>query len=416
MMRAGCGISLHRDGETAAREAAAVALARAGVERAEAALLFATPHYGDDPTPLLRAAVHCLGTEAVVGASANGVLADGRVVEGEPGLAVLALTGVEAHPFLLSDLRGSEAAAGGEIASRLGGRARASDLVVLLPDPMALAMRPLLAGLREALAPAALVGAGAVNGVTPASLQWLGEEVATGALSGLVIRGSRRPRVRVTHACRPVTGPLTVTRASGHWILELDGRPALDVYREVARGPLAADLLRAASLLMVAIPSPETGESAPASQRAPGARHRQSQRGEGGESRPGRSSDPIAQGCYRVRNVVGFSEARGGFAVPEPMGRRQEIALVLREPEGAREALGAMLEEMREPEASLGLYFNCSGPGISPFGIPGLEAAYLERALGGVPLAGMLGSCEIGPLAGTTELLTYSGVLALVDA
>jgi small ligand-binding sensory domain FIST len=65
---------------------------------------------------------------------------------------------------------------------------------------------------------------------------------------------------------------------------------------------------------------------------------------------------------------------------------------------------------------ALGLYFDCCARGASFFGIPGLEAAYLQNALGDAPLAGMFGSCEIGPIAGRAELLTYTGVLALLDA
>ena len=33
-----------------------------------------------------------------------------------------------------------------------------------------------------------------------------------------------------------------------------------------------------------------------------------------------------------------------------------------------------------------------------------------------LPIAGMLGSCEIGPIGGVPRLLTYTGVLALLDA
>ena len=39
----------------------------------------------------------------------------------------------------------------------------------------------------------------------------------------------------------------------------------------------------------------------------------------------------------------------------------------------------------------------------------------LERALEPTPVGGMFGSCEIGPVGGVTELLTYSAVLALID-
>jgi small ligand-binding sensory domain FIST len=177
---------------------------------------------------------------------------------------------------------------------------------------------------------------------------------------------------------------LCVTRSEGHWIFELDGRPALDVYREAARGPLAEDLRRAAAFVLVALPQdPEA---------------------------------PLEPGGYRVRNVAGFAEERRAFALPEAPTQGDSIALVQREPESAREDLKHMLGQLAEPEPALGLYFNCCARGAGFFGVPGLEAAYLQRALGEAPVAGMFGSCEIGPIAGQTELLTYTGVLALLDA
>jgi small ligand-binding sensory domain FIST len=62
------------------------------------------------------------------------------------------------------------------------------------------------------------------------------------------------------------------------------------------------------------------------------------------------------------------------------------------------------------------LYFKCCARGAEFFGFPGLEAAYLERAFRDAPIAGLFGSCEIGPIAGTPELLTHTGVLALIDS
>ena len=71
-----------------------------------------------------------------------------------------------------------------------------------------------------------------------------------------------------------------------------------------------------------------------------------------------------------------------------------------------------------EPPA-FGLYFNCCARGASFFGVPGLEAAYLENAFPETPIAGMFGSFEVGPIGDPrdprVELLTYTGVLALFD-
>lgn len=395
MIRAGTGVSTRRDAHAALDEAVAAALEGLGAApRVDAALLFATPSLCSEPGPLLARACAALGTEGLVGALSYGVIARGRECD-DPGIAVLALSGVEARPFLFHDLAGNEAAVGGDLEDLLGAPARPEDLVILLPDPSGFDAAQLVEGLIPACGDAVVVGAGAADPALGRPLQWAGTQVASGALAGVVLRGARRPRIAVTQACRPLTGLLAVTRVQGHWILELDGRPALDVYREAVRGPLADDLRRAASFVLVAIP---------------------------------RSAEaPLATGNYLVRNLAGFATDQRAFATPELFQPGDEIALAMREPETAREDLRAMLEPIA---AALGgaaaapaarrdgaaLYFDCVARGRSLFGLEGLEVGYLESALRGVPLLGMFGSCEIGPVGGCTELLTYTGVLAVLEA
>ncbi|HEX5067622.1 MAG TPA: FIST N-terminal domain-containing protein [Myxococcota bacterium] len=382
MTRAGLGLSSREDAREAAEEAVAAAL-ETGL-RADGAVLLATPAYGSDMEALLAAAGDALGTQTVVGAHVHGVLGSGQEIEGGHGLAVLAIEGLELHGFLLEAGLGDEIGVAEEIAARLGNAPRPEDLVVLFPDPRAVHLHALLDGIRKELGPAQIVGAGAATLDASGPLQWCGREAATGAVSGLVLRGARVPRVGVTQACRPSSPLLTVTRTQGHWILELDGRPALDVYREVARGPLAEDLRRAAAFVLAALPrDPES---------------------------------PLAPGNYLVRNVAGFALEERALAIPEALAPGDRVAFVHRDPAAAREDLKAMLAQLREPQPAFGVYFDCCARGSSFFGVPGLEAAYLEESFGRVPVAGLFGSCEIGPVAGRPELLTYTGVLALVDS
>jgi small ligand-binding sensory domain FIST len=381
MLRTGVGFSTLRGARSAGREAAEIALAVAG--RAEAALLLATPAHAGELPALLSAVSEALGTRALAGASFHGVLAGGREHEGGPAVAVLAASGLTAEPFLISDLSGEEAEAGEQIAELLETAPRAEDLVIALPDPRALRPEPLLEGLSRALGEATVVGAGAMGALADPPLQWCGERIESGALAGLVLRGVKRPRIGVTQACRPATGLLTVTRVRGNWILELDGQPALDVYREAARQPLAADLRRAAAHLLVALPR-DAGET-------------------------------LAPGSYLVRNVAGFAPAENAFAIPERLAPGRRIALAHRDPEVAREDLKSMLAGLAGGAPAAALYFDCCARGSGFFGVQDLEAAYLERALGPTPLLGVFGSCEIGPIGGRTELLTYTGVLALLD-
>lgn len=379
---AGVGISRQLHVQAAVEEAARAALEP--IDTADTALLFAAPGAADELPGMLDAAVACLGTDRIVGATAHGVLGSGQEIEQESGLAILALAGVESLPFLLADPSGQEREACREIAAGLDGGPRPEDLVVLLPDPRSFDPDAFLPALREHLAPARVVGAGSGDPLSGQPLQWCGRSLESGGVAGLVIRGRRPARIGVTQACRPVTRPLTVTRAQGHWLLELDGRPALEVFREAAQGALARDLRRAAAFVLVALPADPDDAS-------------------------------LAAGSYRVRQVVGFEEKANAFAMAESAKPGDRLALVLREPESARADLKDMLARVEPPERGFGLYFDCCARGAGFFGVAGLEAAYLESRLGALPLAGMFGSCEIGPIGGRTELLTYTGVLALVD-
>jgi small ligand-binding sensory domain FIST len=346
----------------------------------DAALAFVTGRHGRELGPLLDVLQGTLGTRAIVGATAHGVVGAGQEVEASTAVSVLALEGLDTNPFLLPELGDSHA--GEELTARVG-LPQAEDLVILLPDPIAFRAESLLQRVREDLGSAAVVGAGAVEDGSGRAHQWCGDEILSGALAGLVVRGAAPPRVGVTQACRPVTDVHSITRTQGNWILEIDGRPALDVYRKAVGGALLDDLRRAAMFVLAAFPRSDV--------------------------------DPLSPGRYLVRHLVGFSEKERALAVPERVEPGDPIAFVHREPETAREDLKEMLAGLPPGDAVCGVWLDCCARGAGFFGVPGLEAAYLEQALGSTPVAGMLGSCEIGPVAERTELLTYTGVLALIQ-
>jgi len=450
MLRTGTGLGSDPDPREAARSACRRALAAlaagAGAPRPSGALLLASGGHAEAAPALLASAAELLGTEAIAGASVSGLWAPEQVgargrlgaagpgesaASGRPGapghgepagpagpagpaVGVVVFAGAAVEPFLLRDLEGSEGRGGPELARWLAGRGgppRAGDLVLLLPDADALALGPLAASLAEPLAPAAVAGVGAAEGPGGAPLGWCGREVANGSLAGLVVRGGPPARLAVAGAFRPVTEPLKVTRARGHWILGLDGRPALDVFREVAREPLSRDLRRAAEHVLVALP---------------------------------RGSGRLDRGELVVRRVAGFDPRRRAFAVPfrvggveaavetEPAGparrgagvggRRDarsadELVLAVRDPDWARRELKARLAELASgPPPALGLWLSCSVRSESLLGPPGLEAGYVESALGRGPLLGVLGPAQIGPVAGRAEALVHSGVGVVLES
>jgi small ligand-binding sensory domain FIST len=384
---AGVALSIHPDAARATAEAAEAALARLPGRRADAAFVFAAGH-GREAARVPAAARERLGIAALAGAAGHGVLAGASEEEERPAVAVLALAGLEATPVRLPELAGAEDAAGAELEGALGRSAEEGDLLVLFADPLALDAPRLLRALDEVLAPGSVVGAGAALGPDTA-LQWCGSEVVSGGACGLVLHLGRPARILLGQGCRPVTGPLVVTRADGHWLLELDGRPALDAYRDAAGGPLAADLRRAAECLLVALPPAGV---------APGA---------------GRSPHEPAGDGFVARGVAGFAPERRALALPDEVRVGTALRLALRDGDLARDDLARALASAEGPPAAV-LYVSCPGRGQRLFRHAGLEAAYVARALEPAPVGGLFGSFQLGPVAGATQLLTYAGVLTLI--
>ena len=315
----------------------------------------------------------CVGHAVAAGASEDEV---------GPAVAVLALCGVEAAAFRVTGASGVEEAIGPEVEALLGRSTTETDLVVVFADPLGIdATR--LAGALADLQPATVVGAGAALDAAGRPLLACADRAVRGGACGSGPRRSTlRARVAVSQGCRPITDPFTATRVEGNWILELDGKPALDVYREIAREPLAADLRHAAARLLAAIPC---------------ARCR---RGDAGDA-------------WVARRLAGFAPERRAFALPEPPRVGTVLRFALRDADLAREDLVARTRRRQRPGERRSLpEFVRARPRALP--APGLESALVASALAPAPLAGLFGSFEIAPLAGSLEHLAHAGVLVAI--
>ena len=386
---AGVGLSRDADPLRAARQASRTALERAGLEGADWGLVFATgshrPHYA----AMLKAIQETLATESLFGCSAWGVLTGTEEIEGEPGVAVLAVRSdrIEGRTLIApaDDEEGSAAAR--EIALQASGGA-GPGLLVLLPDPLALRPDPFLRELRR-IAPGAQVIGGAASGDPRAdsTFQFYGRNVATRSLAGLHLSGAFTPVIGVTQGCQPLGDSCRITRSASNLIMELDGRRALDVLRQRLPAALRDSLDQLAGHLFVGLP-PDPGQ------------------------------ERIDPGEYLVRNLLGADRESGALAIGGPIREGEPIVLALREGQSARDDLKQMLGRVVRPPSGaayrFGFYFNCAARGTSLYGMPGIDTAYISSALGELPIIGFFGNAEIAPLRGANRLFTHTGVLALV--
>lgn len=198
-----------------------------------------------------------------------------------------------------------------------------------------------------------------------------------GGVSGVLFSPGVEVATGLTQGCTPISGYHVVSDCLDNVIIGLDGRRALDVFKEAIGEILARDLGRTVGYIHAAFPI------------------------EGSDT-----------GDYMVRNVVGVDPARGWIAVGAPLQPGERVMFVRRDPKSAEKDLNESLDNLKRrlpgpPKA--GVFFSCVARGINMFGTSGREMALIRERLGEFPMVGFYAGGEIS----NARLYGYTGVLAL---
>lgn len=237
------------------------------------------------------------------------------------------------------------------------------------------------------------------NGATPDIIRDLGEQTETflvggitssreachqiagratgGGVSGVLFSAGVQVATGLSQGCAPLGGSHLISDAVDNVIIGLDGRKALDVFKEDIGELLARDLRRIGGYVHAALPI------------------------EGSDT-----------GDYMVRELLGIDPARGWIAVAAPIEPGERVLFVRRDPESAKADLTQSLQNLkaRLGEAPKGaLYFSCVARGENMFDGPGGEIALVREVLGDIPVAGFFAGGEIS----NGRLYGYTGVMLL---
>ncbi|MBH88653.1 MAG: histidine kinase [Magnetovibrio sp.] len=241
-------------------------------------------------------------------------------------------------------------------------------------DPNNIHLQSLIEGL--ALDPPGFL----VGGLTSSRKQTLqvADKIITGGLSGVMFAPSLEVVTCLSQGCVPLADSHFISGCIGNIITSLDGRPALDIFKEdIGEVPLG-DVNQVAGLFHAALPI--------------------------------KGSD---MGDYLVRSLVGIDFERGWLAIGEDVEVGEQVFFVRRDPLCAEADLRNRIENLksrfgRKPAAAF--YHSCVGRGPSMFGKKGAELSIVEDVFKGVPLIGFFGNGEIS----YNRLYGFTGVLTLI--
>lgn len=219
------------DSEAAGREAAAQAVKAIG-EQPVVTFVFTTEKY--DQKLILNSVLSEVGESRLIGASGAGIITPDGVFEN--GVNVMVLSGRSIEAVTASVEFGPEAPR--ETGTLLGQRllsytTASSGMVFVFPDGLAGNIALMLRGLYEVMGPDFQYAGGGTgdNLQFLKTYQFTENGVANGSVVAALVTGVSFG-TGVRHGWEPVGSPLVITKAEGRLLLELDDRPAFDVYSE----------------------------------------------------------------------------------------------------------------------------------------------------------------------------------------
>lgn len=358
--------------------------------------LYMTDRLGAHADALLASArAHWPGA-SWVGAVGVGICAGGTEYFGEPALAIM-LADLPRDRFRVFS--------GASPLPRKGFEAHAA---LVHADPMTPDLADMVGELSGRMASGYLFGGLASaqpDGSAAPRMFTIADGVFAGGLSGVAFTEAVPLVSRVSQGCLPIAARHSITAAEGQLVLELDGRPALDVLLDELK-----------------LPDLQARDAIP--------RLRQTLAGLSDATSDERRRAGAFGPDVRVRHLIGVDPGRRAVALADLVPEHGELAFCMRNTEAARRDLVRVCTEIREefePAAELlasgaevgasdepaaariagAVYVSCAGRGGPHFGAPSAELAIVRRSLGDVPLVGFFAAGEIG----RRHLYGYTGVL-----
>ncbi len=200
--------------------------------------------------------------------------------------------------------------------------------------------------------------------------------VTQGGLTGVFFSQEVGVITRLSQGCAPIGPHRVVTEAQRNIMIQLDGRPALDVLKEDIGEILSRDLARIGGYIFAGLPiiGSDTGD-------------------------------------YLVRNLVGIDPQNGLVAIGDMVEQGGRVMFCRRDADTARADLLRMLTAIAKaldgPPRG-GIYISCLGRGRNLFGKDSEELKLIASELGDFPLVGFYANGEISQdrLYGYTSVLT----------
>ncbi len=243
MFKAGIGSSVGDDSYREGANAAQQAKDALGGAEPKLFLVFASSKY--DQEKLVQGVKSVHEAALILGCSTAGEITT-QGPSNKPSIAVMAIAtdDVEFIADVGEHIKYNPREAGKEVAEKVKAKLDPMSLFIMLPDVLAGNGADIVRGVTDVLGEFFPVVGGAAGDdfKFEQTFQYLNDKVYSGAVIGLGIKGNVKVGIGVKHGWMPIGLPRKVTKSQGSVLYELDGKPAIDIYKEYFGTELASEM------------------------------------------------------------------------------------------------------------------------------------------------------------------------------
>lgn len=331
------------------------------------------------------------GDIPLCGCTGAGVISDSGCDEATHSVGLMGISSdnIRFTPFIFPKLSSDPEKIGSNIAEIIDSEGLSKEdgkLLFLFTDGLTVNADALFRGLDALPYHVDIVGGTAGNDYRfDKTYQFCNEKVMDDAVTGVLIHGDFNYKIGVSHGSKPLGVYRTITKADGNMILEIDGTPALDFFKNFIGEERVLDF---GALNMLELGEPFGGQ--------------------------GYSEDILN------RAITGMDEERKAIrlAVELPEGTkikitRRDMNLVLRK---TREMAKTLAGSMSAPDDAAYFYFDCAGRGSYLFGEPEPDVDALRDELGSSrKMIGFFCFGEFAPVGGQNHYHNYTGIFVGIE-
>ena len=359
------------------------------VVSADIAIVFASPHFADEFQEIADAIQETLQPIKMIGCVGDSIVSGGREIEGDPAITIWAAalpdTKIETSHLLLERVPDGGFISGTEELPLEQITAAAEAALIVLGEPFSFPADLLLSQLSADYPELRVLGGMASGFQQPSrNLVLVNGTVHCAGAAGLLIDGGVKVYSVVSQGCRPIGDRSVITKVERNLVLELGGKPALQVLEEMFINlPTSDHDLMSKGFFLGRVIS--------------------------------EYQDDYEMGDFLIRNVMSVDNERGAVVVNDYFQVGQTVQFQVRDEASASSELRQLLEKNEPSEVKGGLVFTCNGRGTRLFAEPDHDAGVIKETVGEIPLAGFFAQGEIGPVGGENHMHGYTASVVLFE-